>query len=179
MRKYSPKRHPDNPIVFFDISIGGLHAGRILLELFKDACPKTAENFRQLCTGEHRVNGVQIGYKNCSVHRVIKDFMVQGGDFVRGDGTGSMSVYGEKFSVENFTLKHDSSGLLSMVVAGNSTGCQFFITCAKCDWLDGQHMVFGSVLDQESMLVVRKIENVEVSDAKPKFHVIITECGEM
>ena len=179
MRKYAPKRHPDNPIVFFDISIGGQPAGRVFLELFKDVCPITSDNFRQLCTGEHRVNGVPIGYKNSSFHRVIKEFMIQGGDFARGDGTGSMSIHGEKFPAENFLLSHDSSGLLSMATAGKTAGCQFFITCGKCEWLDGEHVVFGSVLDQSSMLVVRKIENVEVNDSKPKFTILITECGEM
>ena len=179
MSRYNPKRHKENPIVFFDVSMGGQPAGRILVELFKDVCPKTVENFRQLCTGEHRENGVPIGYKNTLFHRVIKDFMVQGGDFVRGDATGSMSIYGEKFPVENFTLKHDESGLLSMATSNKSVGCQFFLTCAKCDWLDGEHSVFGAVLDQPSMLVLRKIENVEVADGRPKLQVLITQCVEM
>jgi len=179
MSKYNPKRHKDNPIVFFDVSIGGQAAGRIIIELFKDVCPKTAENFRQLCTGEHRVNGVPIGYKNTLFHRVMKDFMVQGGDFVRGDGTGSMSIYGEKFPAENFNLKHDASGLLSMATSNKTTGCQFFFTCGKCDWLDGEQVVFGAVLDQPSMLVLRKIENVDAADGRPKLPVLITQCGEM
>ncbi|KAK9731259.1 Peptidyl-prolyl cis-trans isomerase-like 1 [Basidiobolus ranarum] len=101
-----------NPVVFFDISIGGQPAGRMKMELFKDVVRKTAENFRQLCTGEYRKNGVPQGYKNCSFHRVIKDFMVQGGDFVKGDGTGMMSVYGDNFEDESFTLKHSGPGLL-------------------------------------------------------------------
>ena len=150
------------------------------MELFKDVCPRTAENFRQFCTGEHRSNGVPIGYKHCSFHRIIKDFMIQSGDFVKGDGTGCLSIFGEKFADENFTLKHDTPGLLSMANSGpNSNGCQFFITCAKCDWLDDKHVVFGTVLDQASMLVVRKIENVPTTDSKPKLAVHITQCGEL
>ncbi|GES99974.1 peptidyl-prolyl cis-trans isomerase CYP22 [Rhizophagus clarus] len=127
----------ENPIVFFDISIGNQPAGRMKMELFADVVPKTAENFRQLCTGEFKKNGVPQGYKNAQFHRVIKDFMIQGGDFVKNDGTGSFSIYGEKFPDENFELKHTGPGLLSMANSGsNSNGCQFFITCAKCDFLD-------------------------------------------
>jgi peptidyl-prolyl isomerase H (cyclophilin H) len=174
-------RHKDNPVVFFDISIGGYSSGKIYMELFADIVPKTAENFRLFCTGETRKNNVPVGYKNCGFHRVIKDFMIQGGDFVRGDGTGSTSIYGEKFEDENFVVPHDQAGLLSMANSGpNTNGCQFFITCNKCEWLDGKHVVFGRVIDANSMLTVRKIENVVVGNAnKPKLAVIITECGEM
>jgi len=176
-----PQRHPDNPVVFFDIAIGGQSVGRIVIELYKDVAPRTAENFRQFCTGEFRLNGVPIGFKNCTFHRVIKDFMIQGGDFMRGDGTGSLSIFGEKFNDENFNLKHDSAGLLSMANSGpNTNGCQFFIVTSRCDWLDGKHVVFGKVLDQESLLVVRKIENVPINpQSKPKLEVVITECGEL
>ncbi|KAL2916113.1 Peptidyl-prolyl cis-trans isomerase-like 1 [Polyrhizophydium stewartii] len=169
----------ENPVVFFDVSIGGQPAGRIKMELFKDIVPKTAENFRQLCTGEYRVRGVPQGYKNCHFHRVIKDFMVQGGDFLKGDGTGATSIYGERFPDENFQLKHSSAGLLSMANSGpNSNGCQFFITCAKCDFLDGKHVVFGRVID--GLLVLRKIENVPTgSNNRPRLPVIITECGQL
>lgn len=136
-----PQRHIDNPVVFFDISIGGHPVGRIKMELFRDVVPKTAENFRQLCTGEFKLNKVPIGYKNCTFHRIIKDFMIQGGDFVKGDGTGSLSIFGERFPDENFILKHDKPGLLSMANSGaNSNGCQFFITANKCDWLDNKHV---------------------------------------
>eukprot|EP00741_Cyanophora_paradoxa_P011213 tig00020554_g10833.t1 len=171
--------NPSNPVVFFDVSIGGHPAGRIKMELFADVVPKTAENFRQLCTGEYKKSGVPIGFKGCSFHRVIKDFMIQGGDFVKGDGTGRMSIYGDKFPDENFTLKHTIPGLLSMANSGpNSNGCQFFVTCAPCDWLDNKHVVFGKVID--GMLTVRKIENVSVGqNNKPKLPVLITECGEM
>ncbi|KAH3826944.1 peptidyl-prolyl cis-trans isomerase H-like [Dreissena polymorpha] len=173
------KQKIDNPIVFFDISIGNVEVGRIKFELFADLVPKTAENFRQFCTGEYRKDGVPIGYKNCSFHRVIKDFMVQGGDFVNGDGTGLTSIYGGSFSDENFKLKHTGPGILSMANSGKDTnGCQFFITCAKCDFLDGKHVVFGKVVD--GLLVLRKIENVPTGpNNKPKLPVIITQCGEM
>ncbi|KAF9165486.1 hypothetical protein DFQ27_008907 [Actinomortierella ambigua] len=169
---------PENPIVFFDVSIGGNPAGRMKMELFADVVPKTAENFRQLCTGEYKVDGKPVGYKGCTFHRVIKDFMIQGGDFVKGDGTGSMSVYGQKFADENFTLKHTGPGLLSMANSGpNTNGCQFFITTTKTDFLDGRHVVFGKLID--GVLTMRKIENVPTGpNNKPKLPVIITQCGE-
>ncbi|CAB4373312.1 hypothetical protein RhiirA5_367011 [Rhizophagus irregularis] len=168
----------ENPIVFFDISIGNQPAGRMKMELFADVVPKTAENFRQLCTGEFKKNGVPQGYKNAQFHRVIKDFMIQGGDFVKNDGTGSFSIYGEKFPDENFELKHTGPGLLSMANSGpNSNGCQFFITCAKCDFLDGKHVVFGKLID--GLLTLRKIENVSTGPGnRPKLQVVITECGQ-
>jgi len=173
------KEKKPNPIVFFDISVGGHGIGRIKIELFADVVPKTAENFRQFCTGECRKGGIPIGYKNCGFHRVIKDFMIQGGDFVKGDGTGAMSIYGERFPDENFHYKHSGPGLLSMANSGpNTNACQFFITCAAADWLDGKHVVFGRVV--EGMRVVRMIENVAVGAAsKPKLPCVITECGEM
>lgn len=173
-------RHPENPVVFFDIMVGTTEIGRMKMELFADVVPKTAENFRQFCTGEYRKDGVSIGYKSCGFHRVIKDFMIQGGDFVNGDGTGLMSVFGgTQFSDENFTLKHDAPGLLSMANSGKDTnGCQFFITCAKCDFLDSKHVVFGKVVD--GLLVMRKIENVPTGpNNKPKIPVVISQCGEM
>jgi peptidyl-prolyl isomerase H (cyclophilin H) len=174
-------RHSDNPVVFFDISIGGSPSGRIYMELFADVVPKTAENFRQFCTGEKMRNGISIGYKNSNFHRVIKDFMIQGGDFIKGDGSGSYSIYGENFDDESFILKHDTPGLLSMANSGkNTNGCQFFITTSVCDWLDGKHVVFGKVIDATSILTVKKIENVPIGYGdKPKYSVVITECGQM
>ncbi|SCZ90271.1 BZ3500_MvSof-1268-A1-R1_Chr9g10772 [Microbotryum saponariae] len=176
---------PARPIAFFDVSIGNTPAGRIKMELFSDVVPKTAENFRQLCTGEHRVNHMPIGYKNSIFHRVIPNFMCQGGDFINGDGTGSTSIYGPQFDDENFEVKHDAAGLLSMVspeagtMRANSgpgtNGCQFFITTAPAPFLDGKHTVFGKVLGQDSMLVVRKIENVATGpNNRPKLPVTIT-----
>ena len=168
-----------NPIVFFDISVGGKEVGRIKMELFANIVPRTAENFRQFCTGEFRKDGVPQGYKGATFHRVIKDFMIQGGDFIEGDGTGCNSIYGASFADENFNLKHDTPGLLSMANSGpNTNGCQFFITCAKCDFLDGKHVVFGKVID--GLLIVRKIENVSTgANNKPILPVVVTQCGEM
>jgi len=176
---WEKKRHADNPCVFFDISIGGHSAGRVIIELYADIVPKTAENFRQFCTGEMKKNSQSMGYKGCPFHRVIKDFMIQGGDFIKGDGTGCMSIYGDKFPDENFTLMHTAPGMLSMANSGaNTNGCQFFITCTKCDWLDKKHVVFGKVID--GMLTIRKVEAVLVGpNSKPKLPCMIAECGEM
>ncbi|KAL7677023.1 hypothetical protein ACOME3_003272 [Neoechinorhynchus agilis] len=169
----------ENPIVFFDINVAGSDIGRIKMELFADIVPKTAENFRQFCTGEHKQDDIPVGYKNATFHRVIKDFMIQGGDFVNHDGTGNCSIYGPVFPDENFTVSHSHAGLLSMAnSAPNTNGCQFFITCAKCEFLDGKHVVFGKVID--GMLVVRKIENIPVAPSnKPKLPVVISQCGQM
>lgn len=162
-----------------DINIGETPAGRLKMELFSDIVPKTAENFRQLCTGEYRVNSRPQGYKNATFHRVVPNFMCQGGDFLKADGTGSFSIYGDKFPDENFQEKHTGPGLLSMANSGpNTNGCQFFITTAKCEFLDGKHVVFGKVID--GMLTLRKIENVQTGqNNRPKLVVKITECGEM
>ncbi|CAD6195561.1 unnamed protein product [Caenorhabditis auriculariae] len=177
--KYAEQlRHPDNPIVFIEVTAGGAPIGTIVMELYADVTPRTAENFRQFCTGEYRKDGVPNGYKNSTFHRVIKDFMIQGGDFVNGDGTGLMSIYGAKFRDENFDLKHTGPGILSMANAGPDTnGCQFFITCAKTDFLDNKHVVFGRVLD--GMLAVRKIENVPTgANNKPKLPIVIVQSGQ-
>eukprot|EP00823_Brevimastigomonas_motovehiculus_P008558 TRINITY_DN7863_c0_g1_i1.p1 TRINITY_DN7863_c0_g1~~TRINITY_DN7863_c0_g1_i1.p1 ORF type:complete len:194 (-),score=24.85 TRINITY_DN7863_c0_g1_i1:125-706(-) len=176
----SNQKNPSNPVVFFDVSIGGHNAGRIIMELYADKLPKTAENFRQFCTGEYKKGDQPQGYKNCPIHRIIKDFMIQGGDFLKGDGTGSTSIYkGEPFKDESFEFKHNRAGLLSMANSGpNTNGCQFFITCNKADWLDSKHTVFGEVID--GMLTVRKIENVATGvNNKPKLPVVITQCGEL
>ncbi|VDB98157.1 unnamed protein product [Peniophora sp. CBMAI 1063] len=169
------------PIVFMDINIGETPAGRLKMELFSDIVPKTAENFRQLCTGEYRVNLKPQGYKNATFHSdtTVPNFMCQGGDFIKGDGTGSFSIYGDKFPDENFIEKHTGPGLLSMANSGpNTNGCQFFITTDKCDFLDGKHVVFGKVID--GMLTLRKIENVATgANNRPKLAVKIVECGEM
>ncbi|KAH8813138.1 putative U-snRNP-associated cyclophilin [Xylogone sp. PMI_703] len=172
-----------NPLVFFDITLGGEPLGRIKMELFKDTVPKTAENFRQFCTGESKNHlGRPQGYKGSRFHRIIKDFMCQGGDFVHGDGTGSASIYGSnKFADENFALKHDTPGLLSMANGGPDTnGCQFFITTVPTPFLDGKHVVFGRVV--EGMDVVHKMENTKTGyrgKDVPNLDVIIAQCGEM
>jgi peptidyl-prolyl isomerase H (cyclophilin H) len=169
----------NDPVVFFDVSIGGQIVGRIKIELFSSLLPKTCENFRQLCTGEFRRNGVPTGFKGAPFHRVIKDFMVQGGDFLKGDGNGSISIYGDTFPDEGFPLQHTGPGLVSMANAGpNTNGSQFFITCAPCDFLDGKHVVFGRVV--EGMAVVRKIEDHPTGPQnRPKLPIIISECGQM
>ncbi|KAK3488850.1 putative U-snRNP-associated cyclophilin [Neurospora hispaniola] len=172
-----------NPLVFFDITLGGEPLGRITFELFKDVVPKTAENFRQFCTGESKNNlGRPQGYKGSKFHRIIPNFMCQGGDFLNGDGTGSTCIYGTKsFADENFLLKHDSPGLLSMANAGpNTNGSQFFITTVPTPFLDGKHVVFGKVVD--GMDVVRKMENTKTGyrgKDVPNLDVVIAQCGEM
>ncbi|MFO1030493.1 MAG: peptidylprolyl isomerase [Planctomycetota bacterium] len=169
-----------NPRVFFDITIGAKAAGRIVFELFADVVPKTAENFRALCTGEKGMGkqGKALHYKGSRFHRVIQQFMCQGGDFTRGNGTGGESIYGEKFADENFKKKHTKPGLLSMANAGPGTnGSQFFITTIVTDWLDGKHVVFGEVVD--GMDVVKKMEAVGSRDGKTSADVVIADCGEL
>ncbi|KAI9727987.1 MAG: Peptidyl-prolyl cis-trans isomerase H [Chrysothrix sp. TS-e1954] len=169
-----------NPITFFDMTLGGEPLGRIKMELYANAVPKTAENFRQFCTGEHRdAQGRPQGYKGCRFHRVIKDFMLQGGDFLKGDGSGSTCIYGTKsFEDENFKLTHSKPGLLSMANSGpNTNGSQFFITTVATPFLNNKHVVFGEVV--EGMEVVTKIENCRKQGERPAQDIVIAMCGEM
>jgi len=179
--KLVPNAKGDNPHVFFDIKQGEESLGRIVMQLYKDITPKTAENFRCLATGEKGTGtlGKPLSYKGSKFHRCIKDFMIQGGDFTAGDGTGGESIYGERFDDENFEIKHTKAGLLSMANAGPGTnGSQFFLTTTATPHLDGKHVVFGHVV--EGMDVVRKIENTETGASdKPTVDVIIEDCGDM
>ncbi|KAI1761652.1 putative U-snRNP-associated cyclophilin [Hypoxylon sp. FL1150] len=172
-----------NPLVFFDITIGGEPLGRVTFELFKDVVPRTAENFRQFCTGESKNSrGQSQGYKGCKFHRIISNFMIQGGDFINGDGTGSTCIYGTKsFADENFDMKHTQKGLLSMANSGpNSNGSQFFITTVPTPHLDGKHVVFGKVVD--GIDVIEKMEKTKTGRRGrdiPDMDVVVAQCGEM
>ena len=170
------EQNKENPVVFLDIKVGEKEPKRVEIELFKDKVPKTCENFRCLCTGEA---GEKMHYKGCSFHRVIKEFMIQGGDFENGNGTGGSSIYGKKFEDENFFYAHTREGLLSMANSGKDTnGSQFFITLKATPWLDKKHVVFGQVI--KGMDVVKEVEALETdSQDKPKTDVIIYNCGEI
>jgi len=166
--------------VYFDMTIGGQAAGRIIMELRGDVVPKTAENFRCLCTGEKGMgkSGKPLHFKGSAFHRVISQFMCQGGDFTAGNGTGGESIYGAKFADENFQLKHTGPGVLSMANAGPGTnGSQFFLCTVKTDWLDGKHVVFGSVV--EGMNVVQACEAVGSQSGKTSKPVVIADCGQL
>ncbi|CAG4921098.1 unnamed protein product [Colias eurytheme] len=162
-----------NPQVYFDICAGKQEIGRIIMMLRADIVPKTAENFRVLCTHEKG-----FGYQGSSFHRIIPDFMCQGGDFTNHNGTGGKSIYGNKFEDENFTLKHTGPGILSMANSGpNTNGSQFFLCTAKTEWLDGKHVVFGHVIS--GLDVLKKMERYGSKGGTTSVKVTISNCGEL
>lgn len=161
------------PRVFFDMVADQRPVGRLIMEIRPDVVPKTAENFRLLCTGEKGY-----GYKNSTFHRIIPNFMCQGGDFTAHNGTGGKSVYGERFADENFKLRHTGAGTLSIANAGpDSNGSQFFITTSKTEWLDDKHVVFGQVVD--GMEVLRALEACGNQAGRPSKRIVIADCGEL
>uniref|UniRef100_A0A671XM17 Peptidyl-prolyl cis-trans isomerase n=1 Tax=Sparus aurata TaxID=8175 RepID=A0A671XM17_SPAAU len=171
-RMYSsgPTTANKNPTVYFDIAADNQPLGRVTFERFYNL---TRHNFRALCTGEHG-----FGYKGSIFHRVIPQFMCQGGDFTNHNGTGGKSIYGWKFPDENFKLKHTGSGILSMANAGpNTNGSQFFICTSKTEWLDGRHVVFGSV--KEGLDVIKKVESFGSQSGRTSKKITITDCGEL
>jgi len=173
--------NPTNPVVFMDIQVGTKEPQRVEFELFKSVVPKTAENFRALCTGEKGIGkcGKPLHYKGAIFHRLIKEFMIQGGDFQNSNGTGGESIYGDKFEDENFLCKHIEKGLLSMANSGHNTnGSQFFITFKKTDWLDGKHVVFGKVV--KGLEFVESLESLPTGDNDlPNEEIKIVDCGEV
>ncbi|KAJ0084358.1 hypothetical protein Patl1_31111 [Pistacia atlantica] len=176
--------------VYFDVEIAGKPAGRIVMGLFGKAVPKTAENFRALCTGEKGVgkSGKPLHYKGSAFHRIIPSFMIQGGDFTHGTGVGGESIYGEKFADENFKLKHTGPANIALyfckqgfcqwqMLVRDTNGSQFFITTVTTSWLDGRHVVFGKVLS--GMDVVYKMEAEGTQGGEPKSRVVIADSGEL
>lgn len=188
---FSSLKTPTNPVIFLDIQISGKNNNnsvdtyRLYFELFADTVPLTSENFRQFCTGEmiNKTSGQPYGYKNTIFHRLIKSFMIQGGDFINFDGSGAFNIYGQEyFKDENFIYNHNQIGLLSMANSGPDTnGCQFFITLDKCDWLNSKHVVFGKAIDSFSIEVLKIINEIPSSfdEDAPLQQIKIVNCGQM
>lgn len=174
-----------NPVVFFDIAVGGTPVGRITMELYADTVPRTVENFRALCTGERGIgnSGLHLDYRGSVFHRIIPGFMCQGGDFTMGDGTGGESVYGRMFPDEHFEGRagtHTGLGCLSMANAGpNTNGSQFFICLAHTPWLDGKHVVFGRVVPGVSFDVLRHMSNAGSQSGVTMKEVRIIDSGQL
>ncbi|OSC98540.1 hypothetical protein PYCCODRAFT_993814 [Trametes coccinea BRFM310] len=170
------------PRVFFDVSIDNQPSGRIIFELFNDTAPKTCENFRALCTGEKGLSPLSerpLYYKNSIIHRSIKDFMIQGGDFTKRNGTGGESIYGGPFPDEDLSRPLDAPGLLCMANKGpNTNNSQFFVTLRDCPHLNGKHVVFGRVI--RGFEVVQRIAEVPTDEKdRPRVPVVIANCGEL
>ena len=165
-----------NPRAFFDIAIANKPVGRLTFEVFKNDVPKTSDNFLAFCKGYKMNESANISYKDTIFHRIIPDFMCQGGDIMNGNGTGSVSIYGRKFEDENFKIKHDKPGLLSMANSGpNTNGSQFFLTTVETPWLDGHHVVFGEL--KEGLDVLKTMENEGSGSGTTKNKVSIHDCG--
>lgn len=169
----SKKRSVRLPRCYLDVSVDGKHLGRIVIQLRADVVPKTVENFRALCTGEKGIS-----YKGCKFHQIVPNFIAQTGDLERNDGTGSYSIYGPAFEDENFEVKHNKPGIVSMANSGrDSNGSQFFITLDVAPLLEGVHVAFGNVI--EGMEVVRKIGTFGTLNGVPRREVIIEDCGQI
>ncbi len=169
-----------NPIAFVDVAIGGQQVGRMQFELFADRLPKTCENFLKLCTGEVARGHRPLGYKGAQFHRVVRNFIAQGGDIANHDGTGATTVWGTRFFAdEGFYFNHDRAGMLSMANSGpNTNGSQFLVTLGPSHDLDHKHVCFGQLVD--GLHVLRAIEAVHTNaSSKPILPVQIAECGEM
>ena len=163
-----------------DLSVSGRGIGRVVIELFEDKCPKTCENFRQLCTGEFRPRGIPIGYRDTPFHRLIPGLIIQGGDCDKRDGTGSISIYGHNFEDEESALGFDEPGVVAMANSGKDTnGCQFFITLGPTKQLEGKYVAFGKVV--EGFFTLRQVECIPLrpKSESPSLPVTISQCGEL